>query len=68
MDDARQLKDEEIDRTETAGPGATNSQRSGLSEGDSIGPQADVLSPTGTRIDNDVAPEQADAMRKSPST
>ena len=66
VDDTRELKGEDYDRTEAAGPGATNSQRSGLSEDDSIGPQADVLSPTGTRMDTDVPPEQADAMRKGP--
>ena len=45
-------------------PRDINSDRSGLAEEDAIGSQADVLSPTGTRIDDDQPDRQQDLTRQ----
>ncbi len=45
-------------------PDDINSDRSGLAEADAIGSQADVLSPTGTRIDDEMLDTQQDLIRK----
>lgn len=47
-------------------PSEVNSQRSGLAEADSMGSQADVLSPDGTRMDAEMTREQADTLRNTP--
>lgn len=45
-------------------PDDINSDRSGLAEADVIGSQADVLSPTGTRIDDEMLDTQQDLIRQ----
>lgn len=50
--------------TDREGPEDVNSHRGGLGERAADGSQADVMSPTGTRIDTDTGPTEADVMRK----
>ena len=68
MDKPTRAEDELDSNVKDEGPDDVNSNRGGLGERDAIGPQADVLSSTGTRIDTDATPEQMDIMRRGDAT
>ena len=68
MDTPTNAEREQDDERRPDGPVEITNRGSGLAEQDAIGPQADVLSSTGARIDTDATPEQMDIMRKGSPT
>ena len=57
-------EDQQDDTGKRDNPDDINSHRSGLGERDSVGPQADILSPTGARMDDEITTVEADLIRK----
>ena len=68
MDTPTNAEQEQDDERRPDGPVEIKNRGSGFAEQDAIGPQAEVLSPTGARIDTDATPEQMDIMRKGSPT
>ena len=68
MDTPTNAEREQDDEGPRDRPVEITNRGSGLAEQDAIGPQADVLSSTGARIDTDATPEQMDIMRKGSPT
>jgi hypothetical protein len=63
-DRTEDMSEVETKRDRSGLPDDINSHRGSLAEEDPIGPQADVLSPTGTRIDDEMPESQQDLIRE----
>ena len=57
-------EDQQNETKKRNNPSDTNSHRSGPAERDSVRPQADILSPTGARMDDQITTVEADLIRK----